>query len=186
MLPPTSSRATSSRKPAQKTNFNPNKRLMRQVLVLVCLFLAGSLPSGLAGAYTALEILPATGNPTYFLHNSTAQPPSRGDPEDCPSELILSLLRRLHQDATSAGQPSPPPVFPWPPPALRQGLTCTMEVSQLSVSLPGSNRVCTVLSISNNLLSTLYSWQLIWQPAGSAGLTAVAATGAIMLNNTGR
>lgn len=59
-----------------------------------------------------------------------------------------------------------------------------MELSQLSIALPGSNRVCTVMSITNNLLSILYSWQLLWQPASKA-LRATNATGAQLLNSTG-
>jgi hypothetical protein len=59
-----------------------------------------------------------------------------------------------------------------------------MELSQLSFVLPGTNRVCTVLGVTNNLLSILYSWQLVFQP-GSKGLTATAATGALLLNSTG-
>jgi hypothetical protein len=57
-----------------------------------------------------------------------------------------------------------------------------MELSQLSVALPGTNQVCTVLSITNNLLSTLYSWQLVFT---SKGLAPSSATGAVLLNNTG-
>jgi hypothetical protein len=59
-----------------------------------------------------------------------------------------------------------------------------MELSQLTLALPGTNRVCTVLSITNNLLSILYSWQLVWQPA-SQELAATAASRAVLLNGTG-
>jgi hypothetical protein len=57
-----------------------------------------------------------------------------------------------------------------------------MELSQLSVALPGTNQVCTVLGITNNLLSTLYSWQLVFT---SKGLAPSSATGAVLLNSTG-
>lgn len=60
----------------------------------------------------------------------------------------------------------------------------TLELSQLSFVLPGTNSLCTVLGVTNNLLSILHSWQLVFQP-GSKGLTAAAATGALLLNSTG-
>lgn len=90
---------------------------------------------------------------------------------DCPAELILAFLKQDQQ-------------LQWPPQALKQGLTCTMELSQLTIALPGTSKACTVLAITNNLLSTLYSWQLVWQPASKA-LTATSATGAVLLNSTG-
>lgn len=112
---------------------------------------------------------------------------------DCPAELILGLIKnsrdlQLQPRAASEAQslarrPPDAAALPiWPPPALQQGLSCTMELSQLSVALPGSNKVCTVLSITNNLLSTLYSWQLVYT---SQGLTPSSATGAVLLNSTG-
>lgn len=111
---------------------------------------------------------------------------------DCPAELILQFLQQSEQGppplplpGTAPKQPTGGPTnsLAWPPPALKQGLTCTMELSQLSVAVPGTDRVCTVLSIRNNLLSILHSWQLVWQPR--EGLTATSASGAVLLNNTG-
>lgn len=117
---------------------------------------------------------------------------------DCPAELVLALLKQSRelkvtklvssnqasssggsQESLSAGQPG---AFPWPPPALKQGLACTMELSQLSVAVPGTNKVCTVLGITNNLLSILHSWQLVWQQRGMVGEQATRAT---LLNSTG-
>jgi len=121
----------------------------------------------------------------------TAKTAETAETADCPAELILQFLHRSEQGppplpGTAPRQPTGDPTnsLAWPPPALKQGLTCTMELSQLSVAVPGTDRVCTVLSIRNNLLSILYSWQLVWQP-GSEGLTATSASGAVLLNNTG-
>jgi hypothetical protein len=57
-----------------------------------------------------------------------------------------------------------------------------MELSQLSVAVLGTNKVCTVLGITNNLFSILHSWQLVWQQRGLVGEQATRAT---LLNSTG-
>jgi hypothetical protein len=118
---------------------------------------------------------------------------------DCPAELVLALLKQSRElkvttsassnqasGSSSGSQEGPPSGQPgallWPPPALKQGLACTMELSQLSVAVPGTNQVCTVLGITNNLLSTLHSWQLVWQQRGMVGEQATRAT---LLNSTG-
>jgi hypothetical protein len=69
----------------------------------------------------------------------------------------------------------------WPPEPLRSGLTCTMEVSHLAVAMPGSADVCSAFRIKNNLMSALYSWQLVWEPGAAGGLLAAGADGAVAI-----
>lgn len=60
-----------------------------------------------------------------------------------------------------------------------------MEVSHLAAALPGSADVCNVILIRNNLLSVLYSWQLMWDLETKGGLEAVAADGNVLITSTG-
>ncbi|WIA28811.1 hypothetical protein OEZ86_011340 [Tetradesmus obliquus] len=71
----------------------------------------------------------------------------------------------------------------WPPEPLRSGLTCTMEVSHLAVAMPGSAHVCSAFRIKNNLMSALYSWQLVWEPGAAGGLLAAGADGAVVISS---
>lgn len=96
-------------------------------------------------------------------------------------------LNGPHQQPAPAFQAPPvqPAVPPWPPAAIKQGLTCTMEVSHLAAALPGSADVCNVILIKNNLMSVLYSWQLMWESATGPGLEAVAADGDVLITSSG-
>jgi hypothetical protein len=56
-----------------------------------------------------------------------------------------------------------------------------MEVSHLAVAMPGSADVCSAFRIKNNLMSALYSWQLVWEPGAAGGLAAAGADGAVVI-----
>ncbi len=104
--------------------------------------------------------------------------------EACPGDL-LQLLERLQLDQvdgiTTTNGSAQGSVPAWPPRAPKQGLACTVEVSQLAVALPGSSTACGALSIRNNLLSVLHSWQLQFRPARDGGLVPADADGALLI-----
>lgn len=60
-----------------------------------------------------------------------------------------------------------------------------MEVSHLAAALPGSKDVCNIILIRNNLLSVLYSWQLMWDSGTEPGFEAVAADGDVLITSSG-
>jgi hypothetical protein len=70
----------------------------------------------------------------------------------------------------------------WPPPALKQGVACTLEVYQLSVPLPGTSTVCTALQLHNNIVADLPAYTLQWQQADGA-LVPVQAAGATLVQD---
>jgi hypothetical protein len=91
----------------------------------------------------------------------------------------------LAQAQAQASAQTPQLQLTWPPPALKQGLTCTLELSQLSVALPGTDTVCSVLRISNNLAVQVHSWQLVWQVPDGSLATAAAPMGATLVGGGG-
>jgi hypothetical protein len=75
-----------------------------------------------------------------------------------------------------------PPSRLWPPPAAKDGMACTLEVSYLALALPGSPTLCIVARLQNNVQSPLSSWQLVGEFRSAPDLGLTSATGAELLS----